>query len=440
MSPSPTPLPAATRAYLEAPVLAPVWAAARARLERNELKPTGTLRMDLDEAAAAQLSGLLGVAVPAGAGRAIRLADLDVALRASKAGRGLVSVLESLSGETLRDRKADQRISDEQWARVWRALDETLHDEGLGTAPWVGIWVADLRRTGILTRAGADIARRAVTDAAHALGQLGRTSAPGLCTAPDEPFPGEASTQLQIGALATATTGDSHGLDDARLTSAAVLRAVAIACGLPAPASSADRRALWRMVGVATDSVSGTVLVWSLRPPGCDPWSEMMRLRADLGLVTHLTLHELERAGKVRLRPGGQVVSLCENPQVLQAAARAEVSAPLVCLSGSPAEVGTRLVRTLVGDGAPVRYHGDFDWPGIAIAARLLAVGATPWRMSAADYRRAVAGLAADVGLPLTGTPEATAWDPDLAAAMIRAGVAVHEESLLDDLLADLAL
>ncbi len=59
--------------------------------------------------------------------------------------------------------------------------------------------------------------------------------------------------------------------------------------------------------------------------------------------------------------------------------------------------------------------------------------------MAAADYRTAVARLTADGGLPLTGVPEVTTWDPDLAAAMIRAGVAVHEESLLDELLADLA-
>ena len=107
------------------------------------------------------------------------------------------------------------------------------------------------------------------------------------------------------------------------------------------PGSAADRRELWQALGVATDAVSGTVLVWRLRPPGADRWSTMLRERADLGLITHLTLHELERAGKVVFAEPRQTVSVCENPQVLQAAVRAGTDPPLICLSGNPASVGT---------------------------------------------------------------------------------------------------
>lgn len=83
-------------------------------------------------------------------------------------------------------------------------------------------------------------------------------------------------------------------------------------------------------------------------------------------------------------------------------------------------------------------YHGDFDWPGIAIAGRLMRRGALPWRLGAADYEAALEGLRADSVLELTGTPLATAWDPELSFSMRAAGVAVHEESLLETLLADL--
>ena len=39
----------------------------------------------------------------------------------------------------------------------------------------------------------------------------------------------------------------------------------------------------------------------------------------------------------------------------------------------------------------PLRYHGDFDWPGIAIANSVIRRhDATPWRLSAADYQAAV--------------------------------------------------
>jgi uncharacterized protein (TIGR02679 family) len=123
---------------------------------------------------------------------------------------------------------------------------------------------------------------------------------------------------------------------------------------------------------------------------------------------------------------------------VLQAVARAGRQTPLLCLSGNPAIVGTRLLRALVAAGNPVRYHGDFDWPGVAIAGRVIGLGAVPWRLSAADYRRAVAGLDAHHAVTLTGNPVPTPWDPALAGAMSRRGLAVHEESMLSDLLADL--
>ena len=41
--------------------------------------------------------------------------------------------------------------------------------------------------------------------------------------------------------------------------------------------------------------------------------------------------------------------------------------------------------------GAELRYHGDFDWAGVAMANRLIAeVGVVPWRMGADDYTGAL--------------------------------------------------
>jgi uncharacterized protein (TIGR02679 family) len=164
----------------------------------------------------------------------------------------------------------------------------------------------------------------------------------------------------------------------------------------------------------------------------------MMRDRADLGLVTHLTMHELDRAGPVAFAASGRTVFVCENPQVLQAAANARTETPLLCLSGNPASVGTRLLRSLITMGSSVRYHGDFDWPGVAIAGRVIALGASPWRMSADNYTTAAARLDADHVVVLTGRPTSTTWDPALATAMSARGLAVHEELVLPDLLADL--
>lgn len=79
----------------------------------------------------------------------------------------------------------------------------------------------------------------------------------------------------------------------------------------------------------------------------------------------------------------------CESPQVFQAASRADVNAPLLCFAGNPASAGWLLFQELTNVDAIVRYHGDFDWPGVAIAGRLFAAGAMPWRMATADYDEA---------------------------------------------------
>ncbi len=420
-----TPLPPQLRAYLSIPALAPMWAAARTRLERNGLHTIGELTVDLDDTAADRLSGLLGRPLEPGTGRRVKLADLDAALRRSAAGQGLISILEILDGRALTDRVAARQEAQAQWAEVWQRLDAALAAAGLADAAWVPEWIAGLRRTGVLTRAGTDAATRALTHAVSALRILLR---------PTDELP----AGWEQAALATRVTGNAHGLDDTSLASVVLLRAAAHALGQPVPESAADRRELWQALGVATDSISGTVLAWQLRPPGTDPWSGIMRDRADLGLITHLTLHELDRAGEIEFAVPGQIVSVCENPQVLQAAAHTRGGMPLVCLSGNPASVGTRLLRALIAAGNPVRYHGDFDWPGVAIAGRILALGVTPWRMSASDYRTDVAQLDADHAVALTGNPVPTAWDPGLGAAMSARGLAVHEESVLPDLLADL--
>ena len=424
-------LPAKLRAYLAAPSLAPVWSAARSRLERNRLQPTGTIKADLDQPAAEHLSGLVGRTIVPGAGRSIGLGELDAALRRSSGGRGLVCVLEILDGRTVVNRRADRDRDQAEWVEVWQRLDAALHEAGLAAAPWVPEWIAAMKRGGTLTRAGSAAAARALDSAVTGLALLFETKGSGEKAAGSE-------HTWELAAFASRVTGTAHGFDETTLASSVLLRAAAHALDRPAPESAADRRDLWGTLGVATDTLSGTVLSWQFRPPGNDGWSSMMRDRADLGLVTHLTLHELAAAGSAPWLPPGQVLSVCENPQVMQAAVRAATGRPLLCLSGNPASVGTQLLRRLIAAGNPVRYHGDFDWPGVAIAGRVMGQGARPWRMSAEDYTTAAAELDADHAITLTGRPAPTPWDPGLATAMSARGLAVHEEFVLPALLDDL--
>ena len=186
-----------------------------------------------------------------------------------------------------------------------------------------------------------------------------------------------------------------------------MLRALAFALDIPPATSAADRRLLWQRVGVSTDEISGTVITYGLRPPGADRWSAMMRERAGLGLITHLTVHELQRAADLT-RPG-EIIHVCENPQVLQRLAAAGVDRPVACTSGNPAAAGMLLLAR-----SAVRYHGDFDWPGIAIARRVIERGARPWRLGHADYRDAVAACP-PAAAALTGRAEPTPWDEELS-------------------------
>jgi uncharacterized protein (TIGR02679 family) len=104
-----------------------------------------------------------------------------------------------------------------------------------------------------------------------------------------------------------------------------------------------------------------------------------------------------------------------------------------MCVDGMPAAAQRTLLAQLRQAGARLRYHGDFDWPGITIARGLYGrEGAEPWRMGTADY------LDAPEGPPLEGNVVDTHWDDALAPAMVCRGRAVHEEAVLSDLLEDL--
>jgi uncharacterized protein (TIGR02679 family) len=406
-------MPPAAREYLLAPSLGPLWPVLRERLERNGLAVRGLVAMELDDDGADRLSGLLGRPVGAGTVR-VRLAELDAALRASAAGRGLVAVVAELTGGPLRNRPAERDAVRAGRQELWAQLGGLLETYGLADRDWVAAWTEWVRRGGLLTRLPAAKAAAALVTGVQVLARVLDS---------DHPPAGLAE-------LASELTGDAHGLDDG-VPAALVLRGLAFALDLAPATSAADRRLLWQRAGVSTDEISGTVITWGLRPPGDDRWSAMMRERAGLGLVTHLTVHELQRAGD--LTPAGEIVHACENPQVLQRLAAAGVERPVTCLSGNPSAAGMALLAR-----SAVRYHGDFDWPGIAIARRIFGRGAVPWRFGRDDYAQAVEQLPADSRLGLSGRAEATPWDEELSPAMVAADVAVHEETIVDLLLADL--
>lgn len=421
------PIPAQTLSFLSAESLLPLWADIRALLERNGLSPTGTITAVVDEDGADRLSGLFGHTIAPGRVR-LKLEDLDSTLQSSAAAAGIVAVAAEVTGFPLTDRKQVKADKAAETARVAAALDDAVNARWF-TPEQTQQFLTGVRRSGILTKAGTDSALRAIAGFSYAWGELSRAEVFDDPDAASNPLWG-------LGELAAAATSTAHGFDSGTVPSNLMMRALAVAFAIPVPLSGEGRRRLWEQAGVATDDVSGTAMTWGFRPPGRDRWSVMMRERAAQRLVTHLTAQELRAAGNVVFSEPGTTVFACENPQILSAAARAGVASPILCLSGQGSASAWQILRALTESGVTVRYHGDFDWPGVLIVGRVVDAGGAPWRMGADDYESAAGAGQFE---PLDGVQRPTPWDDRLAEVMAQRGIAVHEEAIVGDLLGDMA-
>jgi uncharacterized protein (TIGR02679 family) len=379
--------------------LARIWGVIAERLERRGLDAAGRVRLaDLDRAERHALGDLVGAPVTRDR-LVVDLSELDERLRL-RSGTGVVGAAERVLGRPLVDRRAgrsarrDRLVESEQAALSWLAEHPELD------WPWVAEWVSGMRRDGTLTRSPEPT--RLVLSALTVL--LDRRDA----LAGNPAAPPVARTQL-----AARTAYDAHALDPDRALSSAVLRAVATRAGREMPADAAGRRELWESVEVLPDSVSSTCLVWNLRTR--EPMTRAPR---------HLTWWDLQRG---QAPQGGQALLVCENPRVLEAVAElGPLGVGVVCTMGRPNLVVQELLTRARASDCSLTYHGDFDWPGIAMAnAALTRFSAHPWLMSVSSYEAAPASLA------LQGAPVEPLWDAELGSAMRNRGLAVHEEVVL---------
>jgi hypothetical protein len=199
------------------------------------------------------------------------------------------------------------------------------------------------------------------------------------------------------------------------------------------PGDPSGRRSAADSADIVADDLASRVLVLNLAAGGTG-LGEWLTGAARFGTPCYVTLHQLT-VHPLRIRPG--TVFACQHRPVLRRAAAdlAAASAPLLCAEGRPSAAFRRLAEAIVKGGGELRYHGDFDWAPVAVAATLIdRCQARPWRMMATDYLAGAAGARQ----PLTGGPQATPWDPGLATAMWRTGLAVPEESMADQLIGDL--
>ncbi len=343
------------------------------------------------------LAALLGRAPRLAASMQLELPAIDTALQAAGLAAGLRAALEQLDG-ALGDRLAERAAH----AAGWLAVQHSVSHAGLSGLLQLPQGLGLLRR---LARQDSAVACTLCAQAQAVLQVLPAAGTPRARLA---------ATQL----------GNAHALDDGQPLATLVLAALHAARADDAGAEPESRRAAWAAVGVSVNELARPAL-----------WLNL--LRAD-GEPHYASLRQLLRCPPIWPR-SERSVFVCENPNLVAIAADAlgERCAPLVCTDGMPAAAQRALLAQLQGAGARLLYHGDFDWPGLVIAQRVLAdFSAAPWRLGVADYRQALLDAPHHA---LRGSPQPSPWDPGLSAAMQRDNCAVAEESVAERLLGDLA-
>jgi uncharacterized protein (TIGR02679 family) len=393
--------------------------AARKSLERTsgDLTRTVTVKTpdDRERRAIIEITGQYrpeGVSV-----LVVRLADLDRAIREAS-GQGLIELLERL-GPPLRDRPAErQRLADGREVTT-RSVEKSF----LAERDWFKSWLAELAADGTLTKlVGADDADQ-LRQAARVLEWVEQRIE--LKAAP-----------AQLAELSATITGDTKALGPGTALATLVLRALAFRQGAARPRTTGERRDLWDQCGIVVDDLASRVLVLNLPAEGTG-LGEWLTSAAAHGTPFYVTLHQLITM-PLAVRPG-VTVHACENPAVLRRAAGdlGRAARPLLCAEGQPSTAFHRLAAAITRADGALRYHGDFDWPGVGIAANIIGRHrAAPWRFAAPDYEAAIKADADHVRLAGSGRP--TPWDPALEETMTAHGRAVYEESVAATLVADL--
>lgn len=417
--------------------LAPLRLRLRQRFERcaaGEQLPGFRIER-LTPAEHAALAALQGRSARFAASMPVDVALIDATLRQAGVADSLRIALEQLDGRIV-DRAGERALVQTQWREVVAGSTHPALASLLQTAAGLGL----------LKRLAGQSQARAARAVALAEAVLQHLPAPGV-------------TRAQ---LAATVLGDAHALDTgctvATLVLAVLRRSLNDAAGLDpqgnagppqvflipavgghgdpsasghfeeARAEGLSTRDLWASAGVLVNELARPALVLNL--PGL----------AHPGEPTYLSLRRLLRSPpEWALR--GRTVFVCENPNLLAIAADhlGAACAPLVCTEGMPAAAQRTLLSQLSQAGAALRYHGDFDWPGLHIGNHVLREhGASAWRFGAADYQTALSSAPA-AGRLLQGAAVEASWDEALAAAMGLALQAIDEEMVADALLQDLA-
>ena len=399
---------------LGAPHCSRLLARLRQRLESGELLDGFVTLSDPTQEERAHIAAILGSSSSRGATLRIDLQRLEACLRNGELCNSLNQAVEMLCGPIV-NRRAEREACEEKWARLFTEVRNEI-----AAKPDLLSWLDEVRARGVL--------RRLASNDLQTAERLLRTTVAVLLRLPvaDIPLP----------RFAVDVLGDSHALDPDRAVTSLVLRAVARRAGLARWDDAENRRDAWAAAGVIADELSAPVLALNLPALPTNTVGKQICLFAEVGEPTHLTVRQLLRDPPKFEWGAGRTVFVCENPTVVAAAADelGAAGAPLVCIQGQLKTSARLLLKHLSEAGWNLAYHGDFDWPGLQIANRIIdRHHARPWRMSAIDYRSA-----SPSSVQLTGFEVAASWDADLACEMKVVGYSLLEEQVLSQLCLDL--
>lgn len=383
-----------------------LWRCVRERLENAGFDNRGRVRIpELSSRGRLALRSLLARRP----GATVDLAELEAALIRLDVGDDLPSALDTL-GHPVSPEPAARRA---ERADARRARAAARAEVESWVEPWACEWIDGVIRVGILGGLDEPEALNLVSQARRVLDRFARDSS-------------ERTSRVE---LAAQLLGSSHALDAGTRLEAAVARALRLQLG------TSDNRELWEQSGVHLDLTSAPALTWSLPMTRDCRLSALTSQATDFGLPLHLTRFALERH-PARVPPDTSVL-VVENPRIVEAAAQARSRTPVLSTNGQPSSAVLLLLAQLRESGAALRYHGDFDTPGLAICERLTRLGVIPWRMTARDYCDALR-TANDQAIPLPIdelSPGPTPWDPALRDAFDRERRIVHQERLLPSLI-----
>ncbi|PSK88746.1 uncharacterized protein (TIGR02679 family) [Murinocardiopsis flavida] len=393
------------------------WLVQRIRQRMESGRPlTGPVSVpDATEEQWAAVRHLLGRSPRSGRSLTVNLVAVDEVLRRSGVSpAGLGPAVEALTGPVPTPGGGEDAL-----ARAWHDAYTPL-STACAQRPDLAEWFDRLVVSGLVRRVAGD-----VESAAPLLRMLAAVVA-------ELPSNGE-----PVRAFAERVCGDPGALDDDRALTTLTLGAVRALTDVGIGSGSQWKREVWASAGLLKDDLDSTVVTLGL--PGDTETATGRALRAltAAGQPAVLTLRQLVRDAPLPL-PAGTPVHVCQNTAVLAAAADrlGARSRPLVCAQGQPGAAAMTLLRHLLGGGAELRYHGDFDWAGIRIANVLhRRLPWSPWRYAAADYRQAITAVNSG---RLNGNAVTADWDRALTDSMALTGYGIGEEQLLDGLLADL--